>query len=112
MYSRPSRERVICSVCFEQIVHKNLKTHFLRHHPGDSVKFTSSSSKNISNFFHGSTEKKIKLSEDEPTSTNSPSTSSKPTSQSDERQIEGLPVDSMPTSCGTSLSRPTSQSNE
>lgn len=99
MSSSRSRERVVCSVCSQQIVYKNLKTHFLRHHPGVSVKYTSATSDNICKFFDGSTAKKVKLSEEEVTDIDIPSTSN--SSKSYEGQIESL--DSTP-ACGTSLS--------
>lgn len=64
-----SGERVVCTVCSEKIILKNLKTHYGRQHPGVSVKYKSATSGNISAFFSidGSTAKKKKTNESDET---------------------------------------------
>lgn len=60
-----SGERVVCTVCSEKIILKNLKTHYLRQHPGAAVKYESATSGNISKFLFndGSAAKKKKTEE-------------------------------------------------
>lgn len=59
-----SGERVLCEICSEKVIRKNLKTHFLRRHPGVPVKFKSATSENIVKFFDGPAMKKIKYDHD------------------------------------------------
>lgn len=53
-----SLDRVVCLTCSEKILMKNLKTHYLRHHPGISVKYKSATSENIGTFFSDVSKKK------------------------------------------------------
>lgn len=44
-------ERVACYACNECLLYKNLKTHFLRHHPGIKMKYKSILNRNVLDLF-------------------------------------------------------------
>ena len=87
-----SGERVICTVCSEKIILKNLKTHYFRNHPSLPVKYKSATNENIGKFFSNVEPpvKKLKTTDNE-TSTTKSSTTDLPSTYFEEKRTDAMP---------------------